>query len=382
MSPTLSATTIFASGAESAPGATDPHLESVMDWSAVARVGGTLVVRDARRALRTIVEGYARAGIPEEMPVAAITRAGRASQQTVIGTLATIEQDVKRAALTGSVTLVIGWTVLLRDELAWFDTRPLFGTRIVVAQPRHASNALTDRLRALGAMIIELPEARVARLDLTALRDTIERVTEFEWIVFGSPDAVEIFWEQLLAGGRDTRGLASARIACVGSVTAAALLDRGITVDVVQERFSAAALIDVLTERADIPGATLLYVADDQTADTFVPDLASTGADVTSVAVYREVPVARAADALQQRLEGHRPDLVIATTPAAAEHYAKMAGEELTAGIPGAASDAETAAALRDAGVEVVIEPGTGESGSDALVAAVRQRLERRTDDA
>ncbi|HEV2643591.1 MAG TPA: SAM-dependent methyltransferase, partial [Candidatus Elarobacter sp.] len=288
MSPTLSTTTIFASGAETASLEGDGLVESVMDWTAVARVGGTLVVRDARRALRAIVEGYAEAGMPGEMPVAAITRAGRASQQIVVGTVATIEGDVERAGLTGAITLVVGWTVLLRDELAWFDTRPLFGTRIVVAQPRHTARTVVDRLRALGAMVIELPEPRVAHLDLTELRGAVERMSEVEWLVFGSADAVEIFWEQLLASGRDSRALAPARVACIGPATAAALLDRGITVDVVQERFSAVALIDIFTERADIPGANLWYIGDDATAESLTPDLASTGAEVTPLAVYRE----------------------------------------------------------------------------------------------
>ena len=378
MSSTLSATTIFASGAETAALGSDGAPGSIMDWTAVARVGGTLVVRDARRALRAIVTGYMDAGVPEEMPVAAITRAGRASQRIVVGTLATIEDDVTRTMLTGALTLVIGWTVLLRDELAWFDTRPLFGTRIVVAQSRHSSHAVVERLRALGAMVIELPKPRVARLDLSALRTAVESVSAMEWIVFGSPDAVEIFWEQLLASGRDTRALGAIRIACIGSATAAALLDRGVTVDVVQERFSAMALIDVLTERSDVPGAALVYVGDDRTAESLAPDLASTGADVTTLAVYREVAVTRAADALRHRRQGHRPDLIVALSPSAAEDYAQMAGDALLR-IPAAAGDAETAFALREAGLDVVIEPAGG--GSDAMVAAIRQRLERRTED-
>ncbi|MGH2633035.1 MAG: uroporphyrinogen-III synthase, partial [Tepidiformaceae bacterium] len=258
-------------------------------------------------------------------------------------------------------------------ELTWFDNRPLFGTRIVFARPRYGSHAVADRLSELGAAMIDVPLPRIARLDLAQLREEMERIGEYEWLVFASPDAVNIFWEQLILSGRDTRSLSSATIACVEPATAAALLDRGVTVDVVQERFDPVALTDVLSEHADIPGASLMYLADDGTAEPFGRDLEQTGAAVTSLPLYREVPNDKA-DARLRRVLGERhASLVIAMSPAAAEEYVRAAGEHVISSVPAAAYDEVTAAVLRDAGIDVTITPP--QPGADALVDAVRAKF-------
>ena len=366
VSPSLAATTVFASGRAVARQA------APTDWAAVARLGGTVVVRDAAPALASIIEGFAEAGIPSEMPTAIVSHAGATQQRAIVGTLETLARDVTRAG--GRYTLLIGWTVLLRDELAWFERRPLFGRRIVLARAPYAPENVADRLRTLGADVIEVPMPRVARIDSEPLRAELERLGEIEWLVFGSPDAVEAVWEQLLAVGRDTRALGPVRVAAVGAATAAALLDRGVTVDVVQERFGALALVDLLTERADVPGAVMLYVGDEEIAESFGRDLETTGASVTTVSPYRSVPAERREAAFRRGLERRGADLVVATSASAVEGYLRAAGDELVGTIPAAASGADTSAALRDGGAEVVIETA---SGTDALMAAVRARFER-----
>lgn len=369
MSRTLAASAVFADARRPSRGAAEN------DWSAIARVGGTVVVRNAQRALPAIVAGFAVANIPGEIPAAAIGNMGRASQRVLVGTLGTIADEIERASLSGEVTLVIGWTVLLRDELAWFDARPLFGKRVVMAQSRHGAIAVAERLRELGATVMDMPQGGVARLDLTRLRQEIQRIGEYEWIVFASPEAVATFWELLLAAGRDTRALANAKIAAIGSATAGVLLDHGITVDVVQDRFEGTALIDVMSERSDVPGAQLLYVAGDEDAESFGRELEQAGASVTAIAVYREVSAGKRGDTLRRALDAGRVDLVVAMSPGAAAEYINVAGEELVHRAPAAAHDAATAAVLSEAGVEVVTEPR--EPSVDALVAAARLRLAR-----
>ena len=299
--------------------------------------------------------------------------AGRATQRTVVATLGTITDEMMRASMMRAATVVIGWTVLLRDELAWFDTRPLFGVRIVVARSRYGPSAVADRLRDLGAAVIDVPQPGIGRLDLSGLREEINRISGYEWIVFSSPDAVAIFWEQLALAGRDTRALANAKVACVDPATAASLLDRGITVDVVQGKFDPTALLDALSEHADIPGASLLYVAEDATAESFGRDLEQAGAVVTPLALYREIPVEKALERFRRTMGDRHSEIVVAVSPGAAEDYIRAAGEHAIGSVPAAAYDAATAAVLRDAGVEVVIEPF--KPSADALVEAIRSKL-------
>ncbi|HEY5086808.1 MAG TPA: uroporphyrinogen-III synthase, partial [Gemmatimonadaceae bacterium] len=369
LSPTMASATIFASGRDPARGGTET------DWSAIAKVGATVVVRNGALVLPAIVAGFAVAGVPGEIPAAAIAHAGRPSQRTVVATLGTISDEIVRAGVTSAVTVVIGWTVLLRDELAWFDTRPLFGIRIAFARSRYGTPSVADRLRELGATVIEVPLPHIARLDLSGLRDEIARVSDYEWIVFSSPDAVNVFWEQLILAGRDTRALANAKIACIDPATAASLLDHGVTVDIVQGKFDATALLDILSEHADIPGASLLYVAEDATAESFGRDLEQTGAAVTTLALYREVPDAKLGERLRRRLEEQRANIVVAMSPRAAEDYVRAASEHSIGSVRAAAYDVATAEVLRAAGIEVMIEPVV--PGAEALVDEIRSKLGR-----
>ena len=369
LSPTMASATIFANGRDPMRGGAET------DWSAIARVGATVVVRNAAVALPAIIAGFAVAGVAGDIPAAAIVHAGRASQRTVVATLGTISDQMMRAGMMRAATVVIGWTVLLRDELAWFDTRPLFGQRIVVARSRYGATTVAERLRDLGAMVIDVPQPGIGRLDLGGLREAIDRIAGFEWIVFSSPDAVSIFWEQLVLAGRDTRALSNAKVACVDPATAAALLDRGITVDVVQEKFEPTALLDMLSEHADIPGASLLYVAEDATAESYGRDLEQAGATVTPLALYREIPVEKPLERFRRTMGDRHSAVVVAMSPGAAEDYVRAAGEHAIGSVPAAAYDAATAAVLRDAGVEVIIQPST--PNADALVEAIRSKLGR-----
>jgi uroporphyrinogen III methyltransferase/synthase len=370
LSSTMASATIFANGRDPARGGVGT------DWSAIAKVGATVVVRNAAVALPAIVAGYAAAGIDGEIPAAAIVHAGRPTQRTIVATLGTISGEMMRASMMKGATVIIGWTALLRDELAWFDTRPLFGRRIIVAPSRYGPSVISDRLRDLGALVVEVPRPGIARLDLSRLREEIDEISSYDWIVFSTPDAVSIFWEQLVLSGRDARALANAKIACVDPATAAALLDRGITVDVTQARFGTTALIDELSERADIPGALMLYVAEDATAESFARDLEQAGAAVTVLSLYREVPVKRHLERFQRAMSDRHSDLVVAMSPLAAEDYIRAAGEHAIGSVPAAAYDAATSQVLRDAGIEVTIE--TQRPGADALIESIRSRFEDR----
>lgn len=368
LAPTMASMTVFVNGRSAVQGTAG------RDWSAIAKTGATVVVRNAESALPAIMAGYAAAGIDGDIPAAAIVHAGRPTQRVVVATLGTISREMTRATAMTGATVMIGWTVLLRDELIWFETRPLFGRRIIVAPTRYGPNAVSGRLRDLGAAVTDVPPPTVARLDLSSVREAIDELSTYDWVVFSSPDAVSIFWEQLILSGHDTRALARAKIACVDPATAGALLDRGVTVDVTQAKFGAVALIDNFSERADIPGAMMLYVADDATVEPFARDLEQAGASVTPLSLYREVPVRKTVERFQRSIAERHADLVVAMSPLAAEDYIRAAGEHAIGSVPAAAYDPATAQILRDAGIEVVIEPSP--PGADALIDAICSRFE------
>jgi uroporphyrinogen III methyltransferase / synthase len=360
----LSTSVTFVTGHE------DPSkAHSQTNWSALAKSGGTIVLYMGTKNLKTIASTLIGDGMPSEIPAAAIQWGTRAKQRTVVATLESIAERAEKEKLTAPVIIVIGWSVVLREELNWFERRPLFGKRIVVTRATQQAPALSDRLRELGADVVEMPATQIARLDLKPLREAIQRLPTFDWLVFSSQNAVSIFWEQLLGQGRDARSFAGVKIAAVGPATAGALLERGITVDVIPERFVAEGLLDALRVRDDVARSSVLYVTAQGARDVLPRGLREMNAEVSVIEAYRSIADGEGAKRLATQLESDKIDLVTFTSGSAVRGFVDAVGGELAQKVAAASMGEQTTTALRDAGIEVKAE--AEESTLDGLVAAV-----------
>ncbi len=351
-------------------GSEDPSkLASTTNWGALAKSGTTLVLYMGVKTLPQTTTALMEGGLPPETPAAAIQWGTHSKQRTVIATLATICDAIESERIKAPVITVIGWSVLLRDEIAWFEKRPLFGKRIVVTRAAEQAPALSGRLRELGAEVLEVPAVRIARLDLGVLRSAIEKLSEYQWIVFTSRNGVSLFWEQLLSSGRDARALAGLRIAAVGAATAGALLEHGIAVDVIPKRFVAEGLIDALRDREDVSGAHVLHVGAEGARDVLRAGLEELGALVTLLPVYRSVPQPEGAENLRAALEHGEVDLITLTSASAVSGLLDAVGEAAARGASAASIGPITSEAARAAGLEVTVE--AAESTIDGLVDAI-----------
>ena len=176
------------------------------------------------KTLSNITDALMLAGMPPEIPAAAIQWGTQPRQRTVVATLETIASKALQQNIAAPAIIVIGWPVVLRDELNWFEQRPLFGKRVVVTRATQQARALSEKLRELGADVVEMPSTQIARLDLSPLRQAIGRLSNYGWLILTSQNAVAIFWEQLLGEGKDARALAGLKVAAIGPATAGALL--------------------------------------------------------------------------------------------------------------------------------------------------------------
>ncbi|MDQ3516525.1 MAG: uroporphyrinogen-III C-methyltransferase, partial [Gemmatimonadota bacterium] len=354
-------------------GSEDPaKLANTTNWGALAKSGSTLVLYMGVKTLPTTAAALIAGGLPEETPAAAIQWGTHSKQRTIVATLGTICEAIQREQIKAPVVTIIGWPVLLRDEIAWFEKRPLFGKRIVVTRATEQAPELSGRLRELGAEVLEVPAVRIARLDLDPLRAALSELGAYNWIVFTSRNGVAVFWEQLLASGRDARALAGIRIAAVGAATAGALLEHGIAVDVIPERFVAEGLLDALRDRGDLSGATVLHVGAEGARDVLRAGLEEMGATVTLLPVYRSVPQAEGAENLRAALEHGEVDLVTLTSASAVAGLVDAVGPDAASGAPAASIGPITSEAARAAGLDVTIE--AKESTIDGLVDAIVAR--------
>ena len=346
--------------------------EAQTDWEALARAGGTIVLYMGVKRLTSIAAALVAGGMPADTPAAAIQWGTYARQRTVTATVATLAERVTSERLAAPVITVIGPAVRLRDEIAWFDRRPLFGRRIVVTRARPQAGALSERLRELGADVLEAAATRVEPLDPAPLREAIGRLgtaAGYGWLIFTSQNAVHLFWEQLRAAGRDARALAGSRVCAVGPATGEALLAHGIAVDVVPDRFVAEGLLDALADRADLRGTRVLYATADGARDVLPHGLRELGAEVEVVPIYRSVVDGADADALRAALAEGAVDLVTFTSASAVRGFVEAVGPALASRVPAASIGPITSEAARAAGIPVAIE--AAEATIPGLVEAI-----------
>jgi uroporphyrinogen III methyltransferase/synthase len=351
-------------------GSEDPTKPTTQtNWTALAKSGGTIVLYMGVKSLTTIAETLIEGGMPANIPAAAIQWGTHPKQRTVVATLETLAAKAAEQDLTAPVITVIGWSVVLRDELNWFERRPLFGKRIVVTRATQQAPALSEKLADLGADVIEMPATQIARLDLGPLRAEIGRLSHFDWLIFTSQNAIAIFWEQLLGEGKDARALAGLKVAAVGPATAGALLEHGITVDVIPSRFVAEGLLEMMHARDDVAGKRVLYITAEGARDVLQQGLQEIGADVTEIEAYHSIVDGEGAEKLARAIEDGRVDLITFTSASAVRGYVDAVGEEMALRVPAASIGSQTSEALREAGIEVKVE--AKEATLDSLVSAV-----------
>ena len=281
-------------------------------WEALARLDGTIVFLMGFANLPTISRKLTEEGVSPDRPVAVISKATTHAQRTVTGTLATIEAKVAEARLPTPALIVVGDVVKLHDVINWFETKPLFGKRIVVTRAREQASELKRLLEESGATVVQFPTIEIAPPEsYESLDDAVDE--RFDWLVFTSTNGVAAFFERLLVKGKDVRALAGARIACVGDTTAAALRARGIAPDLVPQKFMSSALIPHFD--ADLHGVRIALIRAAEGRDEFLDEMARRGADVHLAVAYRTVPVAASSDEL------HDIDVVTFTSASTVDNF-------------------------------------------------------------
>lgn len=276
--------------------------ESTIDWPALAAFPGTLVFYMGVGNLPRIAEQLVANGRRADEPVAVIQQGTTPSQRTVVAPLSEIAAKVAAAGIKPPALTVIGDVVGERERIEWFEGRPLLGRSVVVTRARAQAGTLGERLRRLGAEVIEAPAIKTVPRDDDAVRNMAERVAfggAYDLICFTSANGVECFFAALERAGVDARGLAGAQVAAVGRATAAALREHGLKADFVPERATAEGLLELLAEQPPAEKQVLAAVASNA-RPVLTDGLAELGAAVERVAVYDTVAEQLSDEAVQK----------------------------------------------------------------------------------
>lgn len=190
----------------------------------LVEAGGTCVFLMGVSALGQICSGLLEAGMPGDTPAAIVERGTLPVQKKVVATLATLEEAAKNAAIHSPAVIIVGEVAALAERFDWFTQRPLFGKRIVVTRPKARAGTLSEKLRALGADVLEYPCIETVSRGLSKeLSNALEALSRFEWLAFTSAAGVDAFFEAMWEKGLDCRCLSDMKCAVIGPATAKAL---------------------------------------------------------------------------------------------------------------------------------------------------------------
>jgi len=226
---------------------------------------------------------------PALMPVAIVSWGTKPNQKTVIGTLSNIVSKVEKSGIKAPAIIIIGQVVKLRKKLNWFEELPLFGEKIVVTRTRQQASKLSEQLTNLGAEVIEVPTIEIKLIkDLNPLKKALNKILNFNWLVFTSPNAVDIFWQFLDQTKKDIRILSHLKIAVIGPATAEKLLERGIKPDLMPKKYVAESLWQEFKKRK-ITKAKILLPCSKNARQTLKEGLENLGHQVTRIHIYETV---------------------------------------------------------------------------------------------
>ena len=339
-----------------------------IDWASLARLEGTVVCYAGPQQLPLLLEALVANGWPADAQGVVIYNGTLPSQDTVTGTMRELLEVMREhPRRRQAAILVAGRVVGLREHLRWYDSRLLFGKRVLVTRPREQAAELVDRLTALGAESIEAPMIRMAPPeDPDPLLRAASNPDAFDWIIFTSANAVDAFMTALLDGERDVRALKGPRICTSGTATADKLATYAIKADLIPREFRADAVVASLLALGSMAGVRVLLPRADIGREVIAEQLREAGAEVTEVIAYRTIleDAQREGDPdiYGMLLEG-RIDVATFTSPSAIRNFAKIYGADQVADLLKntvvATIGPVTADAARQLGIPVTIQPKT-----------------------
>jgi uroporphyrinogen III methyltransferase/synthase len=301
------------------------------DSPVVVTVDGTTIAHGARAELASLAKARLDDGADPLSTVLLISGGTTAQQVTERSTLARLAESSDADDLL--VAVLSASPQACEQPLGWFETRPLFGWRVLVPRTKDQAAPMVDRLARHGAMADEVPTISVEpprnpnQIE-RALRGLVEG--RYAWIVFTSVNALKAVRTRLEAYGLDARAMSGVRVAAVGEKTAAALHAWGITPELLPsgEQSSAGLLVDwpAYDDEVDPLNRVFLPRADIAT-ETLAAGLTELGWEAEDVTAYRTVRAAPPPAEIREAIKGGAFDAVVFTSSSTVRNLVGIAGK-------------------------------------------------------
>ncbi len=303
--------------------------ESNIAWEKLATGAGTLVFLMGVGNLAHIAGRLMKHGRSEDTPVAVIRRGTVPEQKTLTGTLKNIAVVSEENNMKPPAIIVVGDVVGLREELNWFEKRPLFGKKIVVTRAREQASGFLAELNRLGAECLEFPTIEVVPPESwDALDQSINALDKYQWLLFTSVNGVKYFLKRLEYLGKDVRDLKGLKIGAIGPKTAEAWSHLGIRPDLMPSEYRAEAVVECFKEQETVKGLKILLPRATQAREVLPEELKKMGAEIDVVPAYQTIKPDHDTGSVKEMLEQGSIDMVTFTSSSTVENFVEMFGAD------------------------------------------------------
>jgi uroporphyrinogen III methyltransferase/synthase len=330
------------------------------DFDALAHAAGTLLLTVDAADVQLLGEELVANGLKPDTVITVSCDGTGTGQQTVSGTLG--ELDLAAVGMTGTLVVAVGKAAAQRDKLAWWESRPLYGWKVLVPRTKEQAGAMSDRLRSYGSVPVEVPTIAVEppRTPTQMERAIKGLVTgRYEWLVFTSTNAVRAVREKFEEYGLDARAFAGVKIACVGESTADAVRAFGISPELVPTgEQSSEGLLAEFPPYDDVldPIDRVLLPRADIATETLSAGLRERGWEIDDVTAYRTVRAAPPAAEIRDAIKSGGFQAVCFTSSSTVRNLVGIAGKPHARTVV-ACIGPQTAATAREFGLRVDVQP-------------------------
>ncbi|MDD7965935.1 bifunctional uroporphyrinogen-III C-methyltransferase/uroporphyrinogen-III synthase [Actinomycetospora lemnae] len=337
-----------------------------VDYAALSVAPGPLVLQataaELAGASAQLVENGWKPGTP-----ALVTTAGTGSRQRTVETsLDKLAAD--GAELEGTLVVTLGDAVTDRATLSWWESRALYGWRVLVPRTKDQAGAMSDRLRVHGAVPEEVPTIAVepprspAQME-RAVKGLVDG--RYQWVVFTSANAVRAVWEKFGEFGLDARAFSGVKIACVGEATADVVRSFGVHPELVpgeETEQSSEGLLDVFPPHDDVldPVDRVLLPRADIATETLAEGLQQRGWEIDDITAYRTVRAAPPPAPVREAIKTGGFDAVCFTSSSTVRNLVGIAGKPHARTIV-ACIGPKTAETAVEFGLRVDVKPETAD---------------------
>jgi uroporphyrinogen III methyltransferase/synthase len=335
--------------------------DSSIPWDSLAIAHDTLVFLMVVKNIASITTRLIEGGRPPETPAAVIRWGARPDQETIVATLDTIAKVVEERQIKPPAVMIVGDVVSLRQQLQWYEKKPLFGHRILITREYTPEYS---RLEEMGAEIFEFPTIAIEPPEsYSELDAAISRISSYQWLVFTSANGFRFFLDRYVFTGHDIRDLKGIHLCAIGAKTAAMVRARGMQVDLIPEEYHAEGLAKAFTglyPDGSLRGVRILLPRSESAREIFPDKIRAAGGKIDTPAAYRAVKPKKHGKRLKRFLFEGRISVATFTSSATFTNFLEIVGNDALPFLKKlaiAAIGPVTRKTIQEAGLSITIMP-------------------------